>query len=398
MRASKTFIASSALAFAAAQNNSNSDPTLTALIGDTPSLSGLGTILQAYPNIARSLGNAENVTVFAPNNAAISELQSSGLLDDATEDDVAAILNYHVLQGMVYSSAISETPVFAPTLLDDEMYANVTGGQVVEVALDGQDVVLTSGLKLESTVVQADVNYTNGVVHIIDSVLQVPRNVSTTAIGAGLTALAGALTLTDLVDTVDGLSDVTIFAPTNAAFRAIGRTAANLSTSDLTDILTYHVINGTVVYSADITEGSVTTLQGDDVEITVEDDAVFVNGARVILADVLVAGGVVHVIDSVLNPANATAEADPSATTGVVQFSGASSASATPYTSGIPTASTTNPGLTQTTNEVAATGGSGGNGGSGSGSSSSSSGIAALPTGAVGAAALFGGAAFLANW
>ena len=67
----------------------------------------------------------------------------------------------------------------------------------------------------------------------------------------------------------------------------------------LTDILEYHVIEGTVAYSSDITAGKVTTLQGDDVTISVDGGAVFVNAARVINADILIPQGVLHVIDSV---------------------------------------------------------------------------------------------------
>jgi len=214
-----------------------------------------------------------------------------------------------------------------------------------------------------------------------------------------------------LTDTLDTASDITIFAPSNLAFAAIGGTAANLTTAQLTDILSYHVINGTIAYSSSLGNGSVATLGRDNVTITVTDGAVFVNGARVINADVLVAGGVMHVIDSVLNPANATAEADPSATTGVAQFSGAVSGSSIALTTGLPTATTTYSGLTATTDDVAqgyetqtggavgtGAGGSQPTGGSGGSGSSSSSGMAALPTGAIGAAALFGGVALLASF
>ena len=59
---------------------------------------------------------------------------------------------------------------------------------------------------------EQDQEFTGGVVHIIDRVLTVPRNVSSTATSAGLSAIVGALTQAELVDTVQSLSDVTIFA------------------------------------------------------------------------------------------------------------------------------------------------------------------------------------------
>jgi uncharacterized surface protein with fasciclin (FAS1) repeats len=221
--------------------------------------------------------------------------------------------------------------------------------------------------------------YNNGVVHVIDSFLTIPQSVSTTAIASNLTSLAGALTTAELVEAVDTTPDVTIFAPSNAAFQAIGSALGDLSVEDLTGILTYHVINGTVGYSSTLSNTTLTTLNGEDVTITVIDGNVYVNSAMVIVPDVLVANGVVHVIDNVLNPANATAMPDPSMTMQQPAFSGASSASDVPYTSGV--ATPTAPA-----------------GGAETSMTSSVSG-AAMPmkTAAVGAAALFGGAALVYN-
>lgn len=239
--------------------------------------------------------------------------------------------------------------------------------------------------------------------HVIDKVLTIPVDVAQTALAADLTALAGALTATKLLDTLNIASDVTIFAPNNVAFAAIGSAAANLSVKELTSILEYHVINGTVAYSSSLVNGSVKTLGGSTVDITIEGGAVFVNGARVINPDLLVSGGVMHVIDAVLNPNNKTSP-QPNAPSPVAQFSGASSASLPALTTGLPPASTTVSALVATTKDVATgykppKGGAKTTGGGGKGGgSSTSSGIAAVQTGMVGAAALFGGAALAANW
>lgn len=98
-----------------------------------------------------------------------------------------------------------------------------------------------------SQVVVADTTFDNGIVHLVDSVLSIPSSVLETLVAGGLTALAGAATELDLVSTLEGLGDVTIFAPNNDAFRAIADAAAGLSSADLTKILQYHVISGTVV-------------------------------------------------------------------------------------------------------------------------------------------------------
>ena len=128
---------------------------LTALLGSQPSLSSLVKLLGAYPTIANSLASAKNVTLFAPNNAAIAALTKSGLLTGASTSTIQNILDYHVVPELVYASAISTTPVFAPTLLTNSSYTNVTGGQVVEAQLSGKNVIITSGLKMPSTVVKA---------------------------------------------------------------------------------------------------------------------------------------------------------------------------------------------------------------------------------------------------
>lgn len=217
--------------------------------------------------------------------------------------------------------------------------------------------------------------------HVIDSFLTIPANVSTTAVALGLSSVAGALTQAELVETVEGLTDVTIFAPSNSAFQNIGSALGNATSQMLTDILTYHVVEGVVGYSSGLMNMSLPTVQGDDITITVIGDEVFVNSAQVVIPNVLIANGVVHVIDNVLNPMNATATPDPAMETQMPAFSGASSVSDTPFTSGVPTPTAPVPTGAQTS------------------MSSSFSGMAAMPmrTGAVGAAALFGGAALVYN-
>lgn len=200
-----------------------------------------------------------------------------------------------------------------------------------------------------------------------------------------MTALVGALGATDLVETVNGLEDVTIFAPSNAAFGEIANLAGNLSTEVATSILQYHVVQGSVLYSSLITGNtSVETVGGGNITVSVIDGEVFVNSAKVIIPDVLVSNGVVHVIDGVLNPQNSTAAPNPSTT--VPAFPGASTVSGggIPFTSGV-TASTT---LTSAPTQSGAPG-------AGAGTLTSTGG-APLATAAVGLGALFGGAMVLA--
>jgi uncharacterized surface protein with fasciclin (FAS1) repeats len=104
----------------------------------------------------------------------------------------------------------------------------------------------------------------------------------------------------------------TVFAPTNAAFEALGEDTLNAVLEDqaqLTNILQYHVVEGEF-FAEDVLglDGqSVTTLNGQDVNISVQDGTVFVNEAQVITTDIDASNGVIHVIDSVLLPPAADA-------------------------------------------------------------------------------------------
>jgi uncharacterized surface protein with fasciclin (FAS1) repeats len=144
--------------------------------------------------------------------------------------------------------------------------------------------------------------WSGGVVHVIDTVLTVPLSASASTIDSELTALAGALTQTNLVTTVDSLKDVTIFAPSNKAFQDIGSAAGSLTSDQLSSILEYHVIAGTVGYSSLLTSGLAneslpTVLGSETVNIEIVDKKVFVNSAQVVITDIIVANGVMHVID-----------------------------------------------------------------------------------------------------
>jgi transforming growth factor-beta-induced protein len=123
------------------------------------------------------------------------------------------------------------------------------------------------------------------------------KSASATASAAGLTSLVSALTSAGLAATVDGLKDVTIFAPTNAAFDAIASTTKGLSTEALGNVLKYHVVP-TTAFSKDLKDGQVIkTLQGGTLKVMIMGDKVMINNANVVKADVPITGGVVHVID-----------------------------------------------------------------------------------------------------
>ena len=119
--------------------------------------------------------------------------------------------------------------------------------------------------------------------------------------------LVAAIGAAGLGETLSGEGPFTVFAPTNEAFAALpaGVLDALLLPENkdaLTKILTYHVVPGSVM-AADITDGDVATVEGQNVTLSTA-DGVTVNGAAVVTADIVTDNGVIHVVDAVLVPAD----------------------------------------------------------------------------------------------
>jgi uncharacterized surface protein with fasciclin (FAS1) repeats len=124
----------------------------------------------------------------------------------------------------------------------------------------------------------------------------IPQDVSTTAMVAGLTASVGAFTVAGSLEVVDYSNDVTAFIPNNQAFASVASVAS---------VMKYHVVQGNWPEFYIGTRGwtfgqntTLTTMNGENISITTRSDGTtFVNSAQVITPNLLVANGVVHVID-----------------------------------------------------------------------------------------------------
>jgi len=117
--------------------------------------------------------------------------------------------------------------------------------------------------------------------------------------------LATALDAASLSDALAGAGPFTLFAPTNAAFAALPAGALESLLADpeqLTQVLLYHVIDGQALTAADIAEGELTTMQGAPLAVNALGDAMTVGDAAIATADLVVANGIIHVIDKVLVP------------------------------------------------------------------------------------------------
>ena len=243
-------------------------------------------------------------TVFAPTDDAFAAAGIDLTTFDTDEENatLSDILLYHVVSGSVSASDVT-----------DGMNAEALNGDDLSFTVSSDGTVMVNG----ATVTSADVMASNGVIHVIDTVLMPPADlgdIPTVAQGTGIhTSLVAAVVQAELLSTLQGDGPFTVFAPTDDAFAAAGIDLASLDTDEgkaaLTDILLYHVVAGEVPSSA-VTDGLVAAaVNGDDLSFTVG-EGVMVNDANVVLADVPASNGVIHVIDKVLMPPADVTEAD----------------------------------------------------------------------------------------
>lgn len=134
-----------------------------------------------------------------------------------------------------------------------------------------------------------------------------PDIVDIAASDENFSTLVAAVSAAGLVDTLKGDGPFTVFAPTNAAFAKLpaGTVETLLKPENkgkLTDILTYHVVAGGVGSAEVVNLSRVTTVNGKDVHIRVENGAVYVNDSKVVTTDIMASNGIIHVIDAVLLP------------------------------------------------------------------------------------------------
>jgi uncharacterized surface protein with fasciclin (FAS1) repeats len=247
-------------------------------------------------------------TVFAPTDAAFEALLNDlGITaaDLLASEDLSDILLYHVINGAEVNAAAA-TAIAGNTVVmgnDDEMALSLTGSE------------LFANLSGIST---PNVDASNGIIHVIDTVLLPPEDAETPtqtitelALGApDFTTLVAALQTAGLDSVLnDPSGDFTVFAPTNAAFDALladlGITAGDLLTNPaLSDILLKHVVEGSVdsITAFTLNGADVPTLNpnGETVKLEIDSGELTVGGAPVDEFDIRATNGIIHVIDAVI--------------------------------------------------------------------------------------------------
>lgn len=280
-------------------------PNIVEIVLANENLATLGLGVAAFPAVLEALQGDGPFTVFAPTNAAFDALVAAddrfNNIADVPEETLLAILQYHVIAGQELFSNNLTDGAEVETLQGEKITVNRSNGGVI---LNG-DINVTT----------ADVDASNGVVHIIDMVLLPPslqpKTIAQLAVETpDLSILVSILTSPGFEDLLAAASDasasLTVFAPTNDAFAALldalGKTElSEIPTSVVREIVEYHIL-GSVAFSGDLEATTYPTLlDGESVTVTLGEN-VLIDDATVVIPDVDAANGVVHVIDAVLIP------------------------------------------------------------------------------------------------
>ena len=253
-------------------------------------------------NLLNTVSTTQGLTLFAPSNDAFVAAGITSL-DGLDAAALSPILLYHVLGAKVLSTELPADGV-ATTLSDNQ---NIYLGYLTNS-------VLINGL---TQVTEVDIEKSNGVVHKINRTL-VPPAPTVIDIAVALsqvenpefTVLVSLLTspaYSEITQAIIDSDNITVFAPTDAAFNEISATIATLTEAQISDVLLYHAV-GARVFSTGLSDGQVVSmLNSQDITVNIGTDGVSLTdttaeAANVVEVNIQGSNGVIHVIDKVLIP------------------------------------------------------------------------------------------------
>lgn len=310
------------------------DTTALVYLQNQDNLSALLDAAEAAALTSALEGEDSELTILAPTNAAFRaflEETGAGSLEAVNQDTLAGILQYHLLPGII-KAADFETGSYSTLFTNDSIDVSV-----------GNDGTLT--LNDSTSVIDPDNELSNAIVHTINRVLipdeylpegndnneeddngeEPDRDVILDIVTreASFTTLEEALgKFPDLTTALgDSAGTYTVFAPDNEAFSAFLNSSSRYSAlEDINDdtlkqILQYHVIAGSALQTADLTNPTPQTLEGSPIAVSgsngqlVLNDSINVRGGEG-LSDIAAANGIIHVIDQLLVPESVKVEED----------------------------------------------------------------------------------------
>ena len=281
------------------------DPTIVDIVAEDDDFSTLaGALGQA--DLTETLAGMGPFTVFAPTNTAFNQfLDGNDLTAEQLlgSENLAEILQYHVVSGSVPSTAVEAGEV--STLGNGPFYISIAPDNSIWINGNAQ-------------IIDTDIEASNGIIHVLDNVITAPAgsiaeivSQSANAEMAEFTQLLAALDRASLVEPFTGGTEdnLTVFAPTDEAFQALYETLGvdgvdDIPVETLAEVLSYHVVPARA-FSQDLRDGDAlpTLLEGETLNVDLEN--LTINGSGLIASSLNIhaENGVIHAIDQVILPA-----------------------------------------------------------------------------------------------
>ncbi len=279
----------------------NETPNIIETATAADDFSTLLTALESAGLNATLSDETQEFTVFAPTDAAfdaLGEAAVTALLADS--EALTDTLLYHVLSGNVSSATALGLAGTNIAMQNNKAAALSLDGDVLKIN--------------DANVTQTDIVASNGVIHVIDAVLTppdetIPVNLVQTVINNDdFTTLATVLQQSGLDQVLaDGSTEYTVFAPTDAAFNALGADTVAALVADsaaLNSTLLYHVLSGSVdsETATSLAGNDITMQDGSQAALTLDGDTLKINDANITVTDIVATNGIIHAIDAVLIP------------------------------------------------------------------------------------------------
>lgn len=292
--------------------------TATVLLGRHTSATPLGQTLTNHGSLSMlhdlledldlldRFETAKKSTFLAMTDDALLGLANWGLNMSSIDPVLArGILEYHFLEGVYTSSDPSlRTGIqLVHSVLRPPILNNVTDGPAVKLSVVVDSFYVESGIQKVMHINESDISHDNGVLHTLNSNLVLPHNISETTKLGNLHEFWNIIDRSHTGEVLEAMKDVTLFLPNDRAVRRWRFLLDSLSIEQLAMFVANHAIPNQVLYhSAFATdESGYQTLSG--LNITIRHDSrgdVFVNEAKILRQDVLIFGGVAHILDDVL--------------------------------------------------------------------------------------------------
>jgi len=239
--------------------------------------------------------------IYAPSNDALAQGNDTGV---SRRSDFSALAQVTSGSSAKLDTSKRQT-IITPgdayqTWLNDPALVNLGPGVNMTIVercepFDTQAVVY-SGLGDITNITGEDIWFDGGVIRPVDSYFTIPAPIEETLPVLGLGTFEEVIERTGLLDEIEDIPGITVFAPSDEALAA----ASDLGDTELTDLLRHHVVVGVVAYTVLLEDGlTFETLDGTELTVTLEDGAYLINGARIIRGDGLIKNGVIHVLESV---------------------------------------------------------------------------------------------------